>query len=728
MTNGKSNVVSTILRAKNEMTKELSLVSKGLQKVRAVGEKAFDALGKGAKKALSAIVSPFAKISALIGAVAVPGSVIYGLNQARVELDEIAKTAARINITTAALSELQFVAGLTGVNTNTLSLGLQRMVRRVSEAAAGTGEAQKAIQELGLEARSLNQLRADEQFEAIADAMSKVENEADKLRLTTKIFDSEGARLLVTMKAGTKQIREWRQELRDMGGAFDEHGILRVEGFNDALLRLKTVGGVAFKRIMVELAPLLESMAKAATEFVKSGMDDFVEGVSLAIVGMAKAFLGFGRVLAKIGPELRKIFVDIKNFATVAVAYPAVFAALLEDKGFLGAAAAKLIESFTKVTSTLASGVSAAGAEAKAAIEEEAKALAGSLGGLERALDDVERKIGDFFSRKKRRDDGPTFLESLIPGGPDGTFAMISRSVAEQVDQIAAYEAAMVEGRKRAEEAGRKAREELQSPLSGFNQKLIINQVRAAYVEMDMSLRDAIGSAISAVGEWADKNKRAREAVSKAKKAAIENYRAIETVVFDVANTIEFSLGRALDSVIAGTFNAREAFRDLGREVLRTLAKIALNRAISGIFGGGQGGAPGLFQRIFAPAEDSTEVEAEAAKGHAFAGGRVLAKYAKGGVVSAPTYFPMRGGLGLMGEGSKPEGVLPLGRLRNGDLGVQFEGAGGGGGGTVINYNFYGPIQTFGPQNFRDHLANPENASVVYGLNQSVMRTRPGAR
>lgn len=706
MTNGKSNVVSTILRAKNEMTKELSLVSKGLQRVRAVGEKAFDALGKGAKKALSAIVSPFAKISALIGAVAVPGSVIYGLNRARVELDEIGKTAARINITTSALSELQYVAGLTGVNTNTLSLGLQRMVRRVSEAAAGTGEAKKAIEELGLEAKALNQLRADQQFEAIADAMSRVENEADKLRLTTKIFDSEGARLLVTMKAGTKQIREWRQELRDMGGAFDEQGIARVEGFNDALLRLKTVGGVAFKRIMVELAPLLESLAKAATEFVKSGMDVFVEGVSLAIVGMAKAFLGFGRVLAKIGPELRKIFVDIKNFATIAVAYPAVFAALLEDKGVLGAAASKLIESFTKVTTTLATGVRAAGVEAKAAIDDEAKALTGSLGGLESALDGVEQKIKEFFDNQRNRG-SKKFLEFT----PGYALAEGTRAIRER---MAAEEAKVTQDLARAEATYQAFVQRREKWTLAFRSVVLDTAYKVS--DAYKTIQGGVRRLAAVPGEVAEKMRKTRLA---------EQFRKIEDVVFSVANSIEFSLGRALDSVIEGTFNARDAFRDLGREVLRTLARIALNRAISGIFGGGQGGAPGLFQRIFAPSGDSTEVEAEAAKGHAFAGGRVLARYAKGGVVSEPTYFPMRGGLGLMGEGSKPEAVVPLGRMRNGDLGVQFEGAGGG---TVINYNFYGPIQTFGPQNFRDHLANPENAPVVYGLNESVMRTRPGAR
>ncbi|TPW29441.1 phage tail tape measure protein [Martelella alba] len=56
--------------------------------------------------------------------------------------------------------------------------------------------------------------------------------------------------------------------------------------------------------------------------------------------------------------------------------------------------------------------------------------------------------------------------------------------------------------------------------------------------------------------------------------------------------------------------------------------------------------------------------------------------FAKGGVVSSPTYFPMSGGLGLMGEAGT-EAILPLKRGPDGSLGV----AAGNGGGTSIVFN-----------------------------------------
>jgi len=55
--------------------------------------------------------------------------------------------------------------------------------------------------------------------------------------------------------------------------------------------------------------------------------------------------------------------------------------------------------------------------------------------------------------------------------------------------------------------------------------------------------------------------------------------------------------------------------------------------------------------------------------------------FAKGGVVSAPTYFGSAGGLGLMGEAGA-EAILPLKRGPDGALGVA---AGGGGAQIVFN-------------------------------------------
>lgn len=69
------------------------------------------------------------------------------------------------------------------------------------------------------------------------------------------------------------------------------------------------------------------------------------------------------------------------------------------------------------------------------------------------------------------------------------------------------------------------------------------------------------------------------------------------------------------------------------------------------------------------------------AQGAPFAQGRVM-PFAKGGVVSSPTTFGMRGGTGLMGEAG-PEAIMPLARGADGRLGVR------GGGGSSVNVTMH---------------------------------------
>lgn len=73
--------------------------------------------------------------------------------------------------------------------------------------------------------------------------------------------------------------------------------------------------------------------------------------------------------------------------------------------------------------------------------------------------------------------------------------------------------------------------------------------------------------------------------------------------------------------------------------------------------------------------------------GTVIAAGRVR-PFASGGVVAAPTYFPMSGGTGLMGEAG-PEAILPLARGADGRLGVRTGGSAAGA--MAVTFNIATP-------------------------------------
>lgn len=122
---------------------------------------------------------------------------------------------------------------------------------------------------------------------------------------------------------------------------------------------------------------------------------------------------------------------------------------------------------------------------------------------------------------------------------------------------------------------------------------------------------------------------------------ALENLRALSE-----------SFGSQLASALRGAAVSGKSLEDVLRRIGLSLAGMALNQGLAPLRSIGQGFLADMFGGI----------------------ARAV-RFKDGGVVSSPTFFPMGGRLGLMGEAG-PEAILPLARGPDGRLGVA---AGGGG-------------------------------------------------
>ena len=110
------------------------------------------------------------------------------------------------------------------------------------------------------------------------------------------------------------------------------------------------------------------------------------------------------------------------------------------------------------------------------------------------------------------------------------------------------------------------------------------------------------------------------------------------------------------------------------------------------------------------------------AKGGVFGKDGKIQTYAKGGVVSEPTFFRYggAGNLGLMGEAGSPEAILPLKRGRSGNLGVESNG----GGSTNIVVNVDASDTSVDAQNENANQLGQSIANAVQ--NELIIQRRPG--
>tara|TARA_B100001250_G_scaffold370053_2_gene353946 strand:- start:722 stop:2422 length:1701 start_codon:yes stop_codon:yes gene_type:complete len=176
-------------------------------------------------------------------------------------IDQLGKMADKIGTSTEALGRMRYAAELTGVSQQTLDMAMQRFTRRLAEASIGTGEARGALMELGLSANQMLKLPLDKQMEVLAGAMAGAGTQADRVRLSMKLFDSEGVALVNTLNEGAGGLQEMGKEAEALGILLSRADVKAVEQANDELQKSFLIFQNIFNQIAVDLAPWVTALA-----------------------------------------------------------------------------------------------------------------------------------------------------------------------------------------------------------------------------------------------------------------------------------------------------------------------------------------------------------------------------------------------------------------------------------------------------------------------------------
>jgi phage-related minor tail protein len=122
------------------------------------------------------------------------------------------------------------------------------------------------------------------------------------------------------------------------------------------------------------------------------------------------------------------------------------------------------------------------------------------------------------------------------------------------------------------------------------------------------------------------------------------------------------TFAKAISKAFADATAGGKQFDDVLKQLASRLSNVAVTQALNPGAKGMAGGLSKLFDGLFSGGGDSSESRA--------------IPFATGGVIGAPTYFPLSpGGLGLAGEAG-PEAIVPLTRGSDGRLGIATSGAG----------------------------------------------------
>ena len=235
---------------------------------------------------------------------AVQSMVRFGLAQGEV-VDKTSKLASRLGMTYGELAGLAHAGDLAGVGIDTIGMAATKLDVALVQATNGSATATAKFKKLGLSVQDMAGMNAEQRFQAIAEAISKMPNAADRSAAAMSLFGRAGAQMLPMFEDGAAGLQAMSAEAEKFGLKLTNAQGKDIEGMNDAFTRVQAAINGVVQQIVANLAPAVGDITNAfATMIGETG------GASLG-KDIAGGILQGARFLASIADWV------VKNFSGV---------------------------------------------------------------------------------------------------------------------------------------------------------------------------------------------------------------------------------------------------------------------------------------------------------------------------------------------------------------------------------------------------------------------------
>jgi hypothetical protein len=204
-------------------------------------------------------------------AAAAGGGLMMLARSAMHNVDRIAKLSDTMGIATEDIVKFEHAAALANVSTGEMTMGLTFLARNLGNAKQGSKEAADAFKSIGLTSDKLTKMLPAEAFMEVAESIKNLPSPAIQASAAMQIFGRSGVRLLPLLKEGKTGLKELGEEAEKLGLTFSRVDAAKVEAANDALTRVSEVFQGVMRSAIIQLAPVIETVAKAFTNWATSG-------------------------------------------------------------------------------------------------------------------------------------------------------------------------------------------------------------------------------------------------------------------------------------------------------------------------------------------------------------------------------------------------------------------------------------------------------------------------
>lgn len=548
-------------------------------------------------------------------------------------MDDLADSAQKVGVAAEDLQKLRYAAKFSGVGAQELDTALKQLNKTLVEGRNANTDAAKTLKQLGVDAGG----STIDAVAKIADEFAALPDGATKTARAMELFGRTGADLIPLLNQGGAAIRKMGDELERTGGLLSSETLQAASDFNDNLDKLKTTVGAVKSSIVAGMLPAFTDITEALRKSAKAGDEfkTFGEGVGEVAKVLFRIFGAVAKLVETAGRELGGFAATLVSFFKGDFREAANIAVATTKDAVQG-----ISDAWAKLTVEIPKTLPApqVAKETKAEIEEivvtASKAQA-------KAEESAEKQLATLRQQVANQRELTAALEE-------------SASAYEELKQLQGDLAEQTKFRKELTEAGVKNVDAQVAQMAKLQTALheqeeaqkSITLERERAVDLEETLHKLLEDQTETLGKQAAEDiKKQYEVVEETKQSILD---------IDAAAQV---LSHSLTGIFSGaTHNARDFFKS----ILQGIAEIALQQAITSAIGSSKEGTgiAGILGGFF-----------KAASGAALEDGRVV-PFARGGIVTRPTLFPMASGMGLMGEAG-PEAVMPLRRGADGKLGVQ---------------------------------------------------------
>lgn len=177
----------------------------------------------------------------------------------------------RTGLSADALSGLKQAAADSGVEFAKVAKGVTALQKGIA-----SGDAEKALQQLGLSLQSIASMPLSDALGMISDRLAEIEDENRRVAIATELFGGKAAELLPVLGSGSQAMNDAANSARKLGSALDEAGIdsavqldTALDELSAAALGLRNSLGEALVPVLVPAIKHLVSLVNAVRLWVK---------------------------------------------------------------------------------------------------------------------------------------------------------------------------------------------------------------------------------------------------------------------------------------------------------------------------------------------------------------------------------------------------------------------------------------------------------------------------